>query len=481
MYSRSTLDLVTVSKKCRNVVLQIQKAEGIDWLTCAGLESIASDLRKSGKDATETALRDICKELTNKVDDGIKVTVAPMIFWRSFEESYRKTCNDIWRSLQNDFRRIEFLPRISNLRLSDDGVHLQERSATKYIEHIVEESLATWLREGESEAESDDTTGSQASEKDADKTIVGMSTPALTNRKRSFKEASESAGISALRAEFKSFKSGIESRQAKDLLFFAKHEEQLDVARNERNLDKVVFQGVYIEKLEGKPAEKIPILKAAIKRVLKALLGQQTAENGDVEMEREEEDTVPKMMFVAHVNPQVRSPYRVVEVRFENKETALMIRETFGRKRKEWRTTGMISDALNGVSVNLSLTRETRIRIEVMKALAKVLTSNTTGNLAAYVLQFSTRPMLKVTIKQDPDTEYSRVYGYTEAIDFVKNSGYVVSDQDLFQAYQKAGNMKNLEHRFAILKDNLFTPPNPPQQRQKLSNEADRRHKKSRK
>jgi len=446
-------------------VPQIRAAEGFDWLTCAGFETIVSEVKKGTKEdsrAIEEALKEICYELTKKTEEGVKVSIAPFIFWKGFEDSLRKTCNEVWKTLQNDFRALEFLPRISNLRLSDDGIHLQDKSAAKYIEGIVDESLATWLRESEDMDVED--SGSDIA--DSDKTIVGnqYSTPVGTSR-RSFKAVGTTSALADVRNELKAFKRSVEYRLDQDLLMFAKHEEALDVVRNEKFLDRVVFSGVEIKKLEGKPMEKVPILKKAVHSILEELIDLEEDEDGNKKY--------PNILFITHLNPQIRSDYRVIEARFETKEIAATIREKFGKRKKEMRLSGVVPDALRGVNINLSLTRETRVRIEVLKAFAKVISANTNKKVSAYVLQFSARPMLKVIIKKDATTDYTRVLGYTEAIEFVKEN-YDVGDQDLFQAYNKAGNMKRLEQKFVVLKSATFN--------QTLSNdETDHKRKKLRK
>jgi len=163
---------------------------------------------------------------------------------------------------------------------------------------------------------------------------------------------------------------------------------------------------------------------------------------------------IPEIKFINHLNPQVNSDRRVIEARFESKEIAAGIREAFGKKKKDMRLSGVVPDILNGVNVNLSLTRETRVRIEVLKALAKIVSSNTTRDVTAYVMQYSPRPLLKVVIKKG-ESNFARVYGYTEAIEYVKEN-WTISDQDLFEAYNKAGNMKRLEQKFVILKSATF-------------------------
>jgi len=272
---------------------------------------------------------------------------------------------------------------------------------------------------------------------------VVASTP--TPARQSFRMANEHRGLSQLRGEFRAFNRMIENRLDRDLMVFARHKESLDTAKNERNLDRIVFSGVAIEKLQGTAAEKIPILKDSFFKIVAAIL----------DINEGSEEPVPEIMFVSHLNPQIKSVYRVIEARFETKQIAAGIREAFSKKYKESRRTGTIADSLKGVGVNLSVTRETKVRIEVLKALAKIVDGNTDASCSAFVLQYMPRPMLKVVIRKGETQTYARTYGFTEAIEFVRAS-YPINDQDLFQAYSKAGNMKNLEHKFVVLKESRF-------------------------
>jgi len=176
------------------------------------------------------ALRELCAELAVKAEAGIKVSVGPFIYWRTFDDGLRRICNDIWRTLETDFRQLDFLPRISNLRLAEDGVHLQEKSANKYIEHVVGESLAQWLREGgDSEMEE---AGGTSDSQELDNTMVNTQSTPATSRPFFKPSANEVvSGVAQLRNEFRSFKRTTEERFHRDLLAFARHEEALDTAK----------------------------------------------------------------------------------------------------------------------------------------------------------------------------------------------------------------------------------------------------------
>jgi len=190
-------------------ILQIRAAKDIDYLTCAGLETIIAEIKRGGKDDSkviEAALKEICNDLISKMDEmSVKISVGPIIHWKSFEDGLRKTTNDIWRKLEKAYPQLTFLPSIAHLRLSEDGVHLQEKSATKYLEHVMSESLAVWLRE---DADMDQDDGGTSDSLDGDRTMVEVSTPT----RQSFRLGNELRGLSQLRGEFRAFKRTMENR-----------------------------------------------------------------------------------------------------------------------------------------------------------------------------------------------------------------------------------------------------------------------------
>lgn len=166
-----------------------------------------------------------------------------------------------------------------------------------------------------------------------------------------------------------------------------------------------------------------------------------------------EEAVLPDVKFVVHLNSRFKSAWRVIEARFESAAEAKLVRETFGKRMKDWRINKLIPDALKGLGVNMSHTKETRIRIEIMKALAKWVVENS-SNTEAYVLQFLARPLLKMSIKKEDGSMFVRSFGFAEAVQFlVEEKNCVLRDHpDLDDAYKVAGSMKDLEHRFILLK-----------------------------
>jgi len=127
---------------------------------------------------------------------------------------------------------------------------------------------------------------------------------------------------------------------------------------------------------------------------------------------------------------------------------------------KSWRATRKTPNEFQGIGITGSITKETRIRIVILKALARIIKNNSTSD--AFVLQHLTRPLLKV-VSKERGNETSRAFGYTEAISYtLAEFPDKVSDQDMAEAYSKAGNKygPEISHYFVLLKGRGY-PINP--------------------
>lgn len=201
-------------------------------------------------------------------------------------------------------------------------------------------------------------------------------------------------------------------------------------------MNKVIFSGVEIENLSGTMEVKKPIILEALKAVMSLFM---------------EADQIPEVKYVVHLNERMKTKFRVIEARFETPKDAKTVRGAFGAKIKDWKVTKLFPDALKGVGINLCHTRETRIRIEVLKALAKVVNKNTNNDMEAYVLPFLARPLLKLNHTRADGNKHIRSCGYTEAVTTVTGM-FDITDQELHQAYKIAGSMPDLEQKFLILR-----------------------------
>ena len=62
--------------------------------------------------------------------------------------------------------------------------------------------------------------------------------------------------------------------------------------------------------------------------------------------------------------------------------------------------------------------------------------------------------MLKIIIEIGKDKKTTRTYGFMETIEYVEQN-FSIRDQDLVEAFMLAGNTKQLEQKFVVLKNRL--------------------------
>jgi hypothetical protein len=93
------------------------------------------------------------------------------------------------------------------------------------------------------------------------------------------------------------------------------------------------------------------------------------------------------------------------------------------------------------------VTLSTRVRIEVMKAIAKKLT---TKSQSAHVAAFSSRPILHVKSTKVGGDQNPKAFTFTDS---VIRYGSVVVQDDLSEAYKKAGTAfrGQIEQHFVVL------------------------------
>ena len=90
----------------------------------------------------------------------------------------------------------------------------------------------------------------------------------------------------------------------------------------------------------------------------------------------------------------------VLEIHFGSVENALKVHKAYSDKIKECRATKIFPNELNSVNIGMTLTKSTKIRIAILKGLAKIVNDNTEKEVQAYCLQFQTQPMLKIAIEE---------------------------------------------------------------------------------
>jgi hypothetical protein len=138
----------------------------------------------------------------------------------------------------------------------------------------------------------------------------------------------------------------------------------------------------------------------------------------------------------------------MVEAKLASATAAIAIRKAFADKRKE-----NDGKKFGRLYVANSVSLSTRVRVDIMKAMAKKISDKT---MTAHVAAYSSRPILHVRQVGKPESA-NRAYTF---IDAVLNYGGSVNQSDLDEAYRRAGSAfrGQLEQHFVVLRENRPTP-----------------------
>ena len=420
-------------------------------------------MRNAGDDdlaIINSALEEIIKELVTKSNQGeFWTSVAPLLPWKKHAH-LRGAIDQKMAALEATYgKSVHFIPKLSKLAFGtgDDKVHLVDKSRERFFNHIIESSLQAFTRvnqedggstnedEGSEKMDTHDQTikpGGSNRFRGNMRTSTPMAATKYSKRKAPTIDPEEELNLAKrmkshydLEGELRSLARRVESRWKSDALILAKHDEQLDVLKNEKFLDRIIISGVQIQLLTGPLEDRKAIMFEAVTNILKSFM-----------------DEPPAPTFANHLNSQIKSSRRVLEIRFGGAEKATLVRKTYAAKIQEFRQEKKFPQELNGVNIGMCLTKSTKIRIAILKGLAKIVTNNTQPQVYAYCLEYQTQPMLKIVVEIDNDKKTLRTYGFTEAIEHVTEH-FGIRDQDLTEAYTVAGNMKHLEQKFVVLRN----------------------------
>lgn len=228
---------------------------------------------------------------------------------------------------------------------------------------------------------------------------------------------------------------GIEERKWNDNLLFARTREELDMAANKLKEDRVVITGL--------SSTKPPPQDRAQKSIWLRQLVMDT-------MKKIKPDFNGSIVFINQGKNNGKD-IPMVEAKLNSVEVAVGLRKAFAEKRKEGD-----GRALGRLYVANSVSLSTRVRIDVMKALAKKLTVK---DDSAHVASYSSRPILHVKTTKPGGDSISRAYTF---VDSIVKFGSILVQQDLDEAYKKAGSAfrGQMEQHFVVLRDNVgFAPP----------------------
>jgi len=223
----------------------------------------------------------------------------------------------------------------------------------------------------------------------------------------------------------------VEERRWYDNLLFARTREELDTIANRSKEDRIVITG--LTSSTPPPSDWIPRKEWLRKIVIDTLVKVYPDFNrqlGFINQGKNNGKDIP-----------------MVEAKCESSSVAMAIRKSFAEKRKS--DPNIFGRLYIANSVSLS----TRVRVDIMKALAKKLTNKA---VIAHVAAYSSRPILHVRDAGKPESS-SRAYTF---IDSMTQFGGAIVREDLDDAYRRAGTAfrGQMEQHFVVLKEG-HNPP----------------------
>jgi hypothetical protein len=227
----------------------------------------------------------------------------------------------------------------------------------------------------------------------------------------------------------------VEERRWYDNLLFARTREELDTISNKAKEDRIVMTGL---------TSSVPPPREWVQRKewLRALVVDT--------LKKVQPDFGGKLGFINQGKNNGRD-IPMVEVKCESVAAALAIRKSFAEKRK--------SDPkfFGRLYVANSVSLSTRVRVDIMKAIAKRLTNKV---VLAHVAAYSSRPILHIKDVGKPENT-SRAYTFVDAVS--QFGGAVVQD-DLEEAYRRAGPafVGQMEQHFVLLRERAAPPQHGP-------------------
>ena len=427
------------------------------FLTITGIDNIVADLTSADTNVEQfkTKLNDLFQTLEELRLKGLKITIGPLLPWKKHSSETKRAAVDALKELKIKYPGLRQIARPPSLAFIKDQVHLTERAARAHYKSVFSASYELFFNKEDeymTEDEGANTTEMEISERQEieisaqkRKRIASQSEESDmggsgTQPGKPTRHSIHTPEFQNVMARLEELKRQVNDRWTVDLLVSAGTKEDLDKIENNLNMNKVVIMGLDIPNLWEEEDWKVRIaqIKDAIADLFNFL-------NPGVEY---------KLGYVKHLNSKLKAARQIVEVTLETEKNGRSIRKAYADKVKQWREKKLFPDRMNGVSITPSLTLATRIRIAILKAVAKMLPEEF-EDTEAWVIQHVARPVLKVEQK---DTDGKRIltsYGFAQTMAYVLNEmpGYKFSDQDLFDAYAIAGTRfgNEIGHHFVIL------------------------------
>jgi len=242
-------------------------------------------------------------------------------------------------------------------------------------------------------------------------------------------ESAKGPAMAELEGRIAKLENDTEERKWNDNLLFSRTREELDMTANKAKEDRIVITGL---------TTKIP---APVDRELKKTWLRKLVID-TIKLVKPDFDG--GLGFINQGKSNGRE-IPMVEVRLNSVEAAVAVRKAYAEKRKEGD-----GSTLGKLYMSNSVTLSTRVRIDILKSIAKKITC---PKESAYVAAYSSRPILHVRSKNEKGEEtMNRAYTFTDAI---IRYGQNLVKQDLDDAYKRAGTAfrGQLEQHFVVLRE----------------------------
>ena len=292
-----------------------------------------------------------------------------------------------------------------------DGVHLTEMSGKVFVENLIS-SAEAFFTEVLIDLEED------TSQKNSD---PDLSEEAKWVAKRISIVEKE---IGRLSKELQEKDKEALERKLQDSLVTARMREELDYISNSKKEDRIIITGITSR-------TPMPTSNEEKKKWLNEIVGEV--------INKIVPDSSKNIVFTSLVSRQSKA-IPLVEVRFDNKETAFNIRKGFSAKKRS-------DENLGKIFIANSVTLATRVRVDILKAIAKKY-SNEKENLS--VSAFVSRPVINIRSKDG-----SLRLGTFNFSDALARFGAGLRSDELGEAYRRAGAAfkGQLQQNFVVLNE----------------------------
>jgi len=397
---------------------------------------------------------------------AMKISVGHILHWKAFNKQTIKRITEWWemkRSLMlasKESNRVHFLAmNHQGCRFDKDGVHLTDAGAKTYFKWVLDQSEKAFGSSGNAAAGGSTTSSVRdwsGEMEEQDKRTGG------NDRKRGRSNSS----VQSLDGEHRN-PSEKRSKRDKYVLYseynwnrkndqktIAKMAEDQDFLENKVNLNKIIIQGLTVDGLleieERK--DRVPVMKHAVTKLISAI----------VDATKALEVCEPETVFLVNEGAMKKNKNKkpMFEATFANAKYPTQLRQVYGTLSKSWKENGKrsmekIPMQFRGVYVNPSHNHRTRVRISVLKAVAKSYSSYYPRN-SCWVVDHVPRPVLKIIEREENargKNERTRSLTYVDAVKLAQSNN-LVGRQDLLDSLKLAGSGygRMLESFFILLK-----------------------------